>query len=97
MISDGSLMDMLQYGFPVGFEGGVRPRESLSNHSSAVKFPSDIKKFLEKECGLGAMLGLFQEPPFQGWDRVNPLMSRPKRDSSERRLILDLSFPDGQC
>ena len=27
---------------------------------------------------------------------MNPLMSRPKRDFSERRVILDLSFPDGQ-
>ena len=38
LISDGSLIDMLQYGFPVGFEGEVKPRENLQNHGSAVRF-----------------------------------------------------------
>ena len=96
LISDGSLIDMLQYGFPVGFEGEVRPKESLPNHGSAVKFPGDIRRFIDKECTLKAMIGPFKQAPFPGWDRVNPLMSRPKRDSVERRVILDLSYPEGQ-
>ena len=96
LISDGSLIDMLQYGFPVGFEGKIKPKDDLPNHGSAVKFPKDIHKFLDKECRLKAMIGPFKQAPFLGWDRVNPLMSRPKRDSVERRVILDLSYPEGQ-
>ena len=61
-----------------------------------VRFPESIDKFLEKEVRLGAMMGPFKDKPFTGWDRVNPLMTRQKRDSVERRVILDLSFPPEQ-
>ena len=91
LISDNSLIDMLECGFPAGFTGGTVPRENLVNHVSAVRYPADVKKFLEKECRLGAMMGPFVEPPFRGWNRVNPLMTRPKRGVTERRVILDLS------
>ena len=95
LISDNSLIDMLECGFPAGFTGGMVPRENLVNHGSAVRYPTDVKKFLEKECRLGAMMGPFVEPPFRGWNRVNPLMTRPNRGVTERRVILDLSYPLG--
>ena len=40
-------------------------------------------------------MGPFLFPPF-GDPRYSPLNSVPKKDSSERRLILDLSFPSGR-
>ena len=40
------------------------------------------------------MMGPFYEAPFQQWWQNNPLMTRAKRDSLKRRVILDLSFPD---
>lgn len=33
--------------------------------------------------------------PFTPWCRVSPLMTRPKKESQERRIIMDLSFPHG--
>ena len=85
----------MECGFPAGFTGGTVPRENLVNHGSAVRYPADVKKFLEKECRLGAMMGPFVEPPFRGWNRVNPLMTRPKQGVTECRVILDLSYPLG--
>ena len=92
LLSDGSLVDMLAFGFPVGYEEGSRPAEGCSNHWSALSV--DIVHSVQK-VGLGAMVGPFKQSPFEGWDRQNPLMTRPKRDSQRRRVILDLSYPQG--
>ena len=83
LLVDKSLVDMLAYGFPVGYEGDARPREHTPTH------------FLGKERGLDAMLGPFTEAPFEGWARYNPMMSCPKRDSTVRHVILGLSYPVG--
>ena len=40
-------------------------------------------------------MGPFEHSPFTPWNRTNPLMTRPKRDSQDRRVILDLSYPEG--
>ena len=42
VISDKSLVDMLSFGFPVGFEGDTVPLAACENHRSATRFPSDI-------------------------------------------------------
>ena len=37
-------------------------------------------------------MGPFQKAQFDPWTRSNPILTRPKRDSSALRVILDLSF-----
>lgn len=39
------------------------------------------------------MLGPFERHPFPAVGHINPLMSRPKSDPKQRRIIVDLSFP----
>ena len=41
------------------------------------------------------MLGPFAAPPFSPWSQVSPLMTVEKKDSGDRRVIIDLSFPIG--
>ena len=86
---------MLAFGFPAGFNGLGPPTGNLTNHASALRNPNQVAAFLEKGCRLGAMLGPLPVPPFVSWSRNNPLMTRPKRNSSDLRVILDLSFPLG--
>lgn len=43
------------------------------------------------------MVGPFNSPPFTPWTRCSPLMTRPKKDSQDRRVIIDLSFPHGEA
>ena len=38
------------------------------------------------------MLSPFSVPPFQPWGQVNPLLIRHKKDSKDRRVIMDLSW-----
>ena len=51
--------------------------------------------YLEKESNSNAILGPFNENPFQSGLKITPLNSVPKKDTTERRIILDLSCPRG--
>ena len=94
---DVQLPDFLEFGFPTGFVGADIPALGLDNHSSAVKNPQHIANYLTTELSHHAIMGPFKQPPFQDWFRTNPMLTRPKRDSDKLRVILDLSFPQGQC
>ena len=92
---DSELVNFLRYGWPNGYTAPAPPTPSASNHPSALTFPREIDAFLEKEVRLGAMIGPFKAPPFKEWSQVSPLMTVPKKDSTSRRIIIDLSFPIG--
>ena len=66
-----------------------------TNQSSATNFPQHVDKFIRTELEHQAIMGPFEHSPFSPWYRTNPLMTRPKRDSQDRRVILDLSYPEG--
>ena len=80
---------MMRYGFPSGHQGHVIPAAGLNNHSSALKSLVNVQAYLKKEMSLGAMVGPFQKAPFEPWTRSNPMLTRPKHDSNELRVILD--------
>ena len=41
-----------------------------------------------------ALYGPFEKKTFIPWMAVSPLMTRQKPDSEDRRVIVDLSYPD---
>jgi hypothetical protein len=43
-----------------------------------------------------AIIGPFEKNPFNCSLKISPLNTVTKKDSIERRVILDLSFPEGQ-
>ena len=56
----------------------------------------DVDKYFVKEMAHDAMIGPFFCPPFSTRVGVSPISTREKRDSADRRIILDLSFPPGR-
>ena len=92
---DFKVVDYMRFGSPVSYAGpGLRNRR-CRNHKGARDFPSDISSYLHTEVGMGSSLGPFQENPFSIPLSYSPLNSTAKRDSVERRVIVDLSFPEG--
>lgn len=87
------LLSFVRYGFPMGYMGPTAEYDEKYNHTSAVNYPGDIEGFIQKEIGLGGIIGPLNEQPFAPWVHCAPIMSRPKRDSDSRRIIADLSFP----
>jgi hypothetical protein len=89
---DQQVLDFLEFGFPASYKGPI-PDSTFINHASARNNPSHIAKYVAKEVAQGAMLGPHRAPMFAPWSQVNPLLTRPKKDSTDRRVIVDLSFP----
>lgn len=92
---DKIILEYLKYGWPIGYESDSIPTPTYKNHASATRFPAHVRSFIEKEIQERAMLGPFSNPPFAPWCQISPLMTRPKKDTEERRIIVDLSYPEG--
>ena len=83
---------MLEFGFPIGYTASHPPAPHTGNHPSANQHPADIDAYLNKELRHSAIIGPADRLPFQ-WPRINSMMTRPKKDSSSRRVMVDLSMP----
>lgn len=90
--SDYQLCEFIKYGFPIGFVGESYTVSEVKNHSGARNFSDNMDRYIVKESSYGAILGPFVKNPFDTPMVLSPLNSVPKRDSLERRVILDLSF-----
>ena len=93
---DNKIIEFLRYGWPANrLPQAPSPSVTTQNHLSAREYPDAINQYIEKELRLGAMFGPFSTPPFVGHVAVNPLSTRDKKDSGKKRVIMDLSYPDG--
>ena len=92
--ADFAMIQFMEFGWPASFESSEKPDLDVDNHLSAELHKASVAKYIQKEVEHNALVGPFPESPFN-WLRVNPMMTRAKKDPGERRVILDLSFPDG--
>ena len=65
----------------------------VDNHKGADNYETDIDQYLRDEVERERILGPFEKEPFGGVTVLSPLNSREKKDSVERRVILDLTYP----
>lgn len=87
------LFSFIKYGFPLGYMGPPSDTKGISNHKSATDYLAQLDKFVEKELSLGGVMGPLHNPPFKEWCHVSPLMSREKRGTEDRRVIIDMTYP----
>lgn len=92
---DKDLVLFLKYGWPVGYHSDNPPSSVKENHPSAKNHLKHVNSFVQKEIQHKAILGPFKELPFAPWCRLSPLMTRPKKELDEHRIIMYLSFPHG--
>ena len=91
---DKQLLEFIQFGFPLGFNRQCTLKSDSNNHKSAVEYPKDIDTYLTEERQFGAIVGPFLEHPIKN-AHFSPFMTRFKPNSSNRRVIIDLSWPKG--
>ena len=90
------IIDAVKYGFPIQYSGPpMFQPSSIYNHTSAAGYRATIQEYIQKETGMGALHGPYPSPPFVPWFHISPMMTRQKPDSNDRRVIVDLSYPDG--
>ena len=93
--SDNIVVDFLSYGWPINYTASTFPASSLHNHPSASKFDCHVQAYIDTELSWNAIAGPFEYPPFSNDFVRSPLQTVPKRGSSTRRVVMDLSFPPG--
>ena len=90
---DKDLLQYLKYGWPLNAVNTTVDEEVPINQKGARDHPEEIKTYLEKEIKHGSIIGPFSKNPFGKHARFSPLDTRPKKESSELRVILNLSHP----
>ena len=93
--SDSGIVEYIEFGWPIGIDRSAPLIPERSNHASARVFPQDVEHYITTELKHAAMLGPFEGAPEIQCFQFSPLMTRPKRDSPFRRVIIDLSWPRG--
>jgi hypothetical protein len=91
---DMEIIEYMKYGWPISHDGSIANCERVDNWKGAKEYPEDVKSYLEKEIKHQAVLGPFEKNPFHGEAFYSPLNTRSKKDSEERRIIVDLSHPE---
>ena len=71
------------------------PIQVSDNHKGGTEYTDALIKYRDKEMAKGAIMGPYKSPPFKSKLGISPLSTRPKKNTQERRVILDLSFPEG--
>ena len=93
---DYQLPYFLKFGFPLDFPHDCENRlvSTEESHASATKFPAHVSEYINTERAHKAIYGPYTEPPYGSATHVSPFMSREKPDSTNRRIIIDLSWPE---
>lgn len=86
----------LCYGWPLGYSNPQPPTSVQENHPSGNNHMTHVNSFIHTELTHQAIVGPFKDPPFFPWTRNNPIMTRPKKDTQQRRIIIDLTFPQDE-
>ena len=93
---DAMIIRGITHGFPIQYNGPpILAPTAVYNHQSAVNFPDHIDAYMKNEQAAGAIPGPYEMPPFIPWFTSSPMMSHEKSGGDGRRVIVDLSFPDG--
>ena len=90
--ADQNLPDFLEFGWPVHCQPSALLQPTYVNHPSARHFPQDIDYYIGLEREFGALGGPYVNSPFT-YTLISPLMTRTKKDSMHRRVIMDLLWP----
>ena len=90
---DHNLIKYLKFGWPLNAVNTAEDFTIPVNQQRARDNPDDIREYISKELKHGAIIGPFKKNPFGRKARFSPLDTRPKRDTTEKRVIMNLSYP----
>ena len=93
---DNTIVDYLEFGWPADYTGHTPPTATSGNHKEDPAHTTALNNYVDTELKHGALLGPFDAPPFTPWFQTSPMMTRPKKNTTERRVIVDLSWPKGE-
>ena len=90
---DRDFIKYVRFGWPLNATNTKCNSEVPHNQRGARVNKDAVRQYLREELKEGAIIGPFKENPFGPEARFCPLDTRPKKDSDELRIILNLSYP----
>ena len=87
------ILQLIRYGFPIECDPRLGTSEVPDNHKGAQHYPQQIHEYIQQELDKRSMIGPFDSNPFGNAARFSLMNTREKKESSDRRVILDLSWP----
>ena len=87
---DRQILELIRFGFPLDFNRSCVLKCDRENHTSAIDYPRHVEAYLTEEIHYGAILGPFDEKPFESL-HYSPFMTREKPNSENKGIIVDLS------
>ena len=91
--NDKKVVNYLRYSWPLNVKDTPINNTFPPNQEGARSNPEKVGEYLKQELKNGSIIGPFRKNPFGRIARFSPLDTRPKKDSEELRVILNLSFP----
>ena len=93
--NDKEIVNYLRYGFPISQYKTTGSTSIPNNWPGANLNFTSIQQYFRVELENRAVLGLFTRNPFDHDAFYLPNNTRDKKDSSKKRIIVDMSFPKG--
>ena len=94
---DIEVVEWMKYRWPSGRLPIMnQPARTFKNHKGATDYPQALQKYIAKEKKKGAVLGPFKKIPFNRHVGISPISTRPKKNSEDRGIIVDLYKAYGQ-
>ena len=95
--SDKEIIQFLKFGWPINHDGRQYSNGVCENWKGAKLHANQVNKYLKTELLCKLVIGPFKTNPFIQKIGISPLNTCNQKDSTEKRIILDLSFPDGSA
>lgn len=90
---DKDIIEWLKYGWPLGLVDRTQPSWATKNHPSAILNPQAVDRYIQKELEYRTTIGPFRAPPFDSPVGKSPISTRNKRNTTEKRILMDFSWP----
>ena len=80
----------LKFGFQLGVVGPTEPAPFVRNGSSALEYPEHVRKYISEQKSNNSLAGPLNHQFITGLI-LNPIITREKKNSTARRIIIDMS------
>lgn len=89
---DEIVVEFFNYGWPINYKSHQLQQSTQHNLPSALAFSDHVRAYIKAELSFTTISGPFQKNPPHQHLICSPLQTVPKRGSTKRQVVMDLSY-----
>ena len=90
---DEIVVEFLNYGWPINYQSHQLHQSTQHNLPSALAFSDQVRAYIKAELSFTSIACPFQKNPLHQHLICSPLQPVPRRGSTKRHVVMDLSYP----